>query len=173
MLLVENTFLLLNFCVSFYNSQALPSVEKVENRHKLHLVSNFTCTHEELNDFTSKIQSIHGEIKSLDSYIKSGGVIHVPERFGNGQDFYLTQGGPGVWVDFAREGSKVSFRYVFHPNKERVKDQCKFVKAYKMKFSKIIATYNKLKPVVEKAKNFDMTNKYGYIKNFDMTNKYG
>merc|ERR1719457_372798 len=171
MLLVENTFLLLNFCVSFYNSQALPSVEKVENRHKLHLVSNFTCTHEELNDFTSKIESIHGEIKSLDSYIKSGGVIHVPERFGNGQDFYLTQGGPGVWVDFAREGSKVSFRYVFHPNKERVKDQCKFVKAYKLKFNRIIATYNKLKPVVEKAKNFDMTNKYGYIKKRFLNNE--
>ena len=77
MILIENKLFLLIICVSFYNSRALPSVEKVEKRRKLHLVSNFTCTHEELHDFTSKIEAIHGKLRSQNSYKKNGGVIYT------------------------------------------------------------------------------------------------
>ena len=119
MLLVKNNLFLLIFCVFFYNSQAQPSVERVKKRHKLHLVSNFTCTHEEFHNFTAKIEAIHGKIRSQNSYIKNGGVIYT-SLF----DVYSTDGGPAVWVDFAMEGANVSFRYVFYANKRRVKDQC-------------------------------------------------
>ena len=166
MLLIEKSFFLLIFCVSFYESRAQPSVEKVESRRKLHLVSNFTCTREELRNFTSKIEALHGKLRSLDSYIKNGGVDYTSI-----EDYYSTAGGPAVWADFASEGSKVSFRYIFYPNKRRVGDQCAIVKAYRLKFGRVVSAFNKLKPVVDKKNSFKITDRNGDKKKRYRNNK--
>merc|ERR1719427_496375 len=156
-MLIEKLLFMFVFCVAFFETRA-QTITKAENLPKHLKASDFNCTKDELQEFISnieRVEAVNGTLLTLDEFIKTG--YHIWKLIG--ENIFLTvndtivnstAGGPAVAVEMTRDDLDVVFSYHFNPNTERAPRQCATLKAYKLKFDKMVEKYHKLKHLLEK-----------------------
>merc|ERR1719427_653728 len=156
-MLIEKLLFIFVFCIAFFETRA-QTITKAENLPKHLKPSDFNCTKDELQEFISNIETVeavNGTLLTLDEFIKTG--YHIWKLIG--ENIFLTvndtivnstAGGPAVSVEMTRDDLDVVFSYHFNPNTERVPRQCATLKAYKLKFDKMVEKYRKMKRVLER-----------------------
>merc|ERR1712096_408593 len=152
MMLIEKLLFIFVFCIAFFETRA-QTITKAENLPKHLKASDFNCTKDELQEFISnieRVEAVNGTLLTLDEFIKTG--YHIWKLIGknifltvNDTIVNSTAGGPAVSVEMTRDDLDVVFSYHFNPNTERVPRQCATLKAYKLKFDKMVEKYRKMK----------------------------